>query len=257
MAARMPDNKGGKAVLTAFARFPGLRALLLTALAAAAAPASAEENDFWWWIHGFEITPGAGLRHLGVDVRRKSDSFQGNSSNGITSSLFASINIESPSYQFGKSNFGVSVYAYAANVNLDEQFYADPNQSSGSASATGERKNVGTSLSGYYSYIVPTLHYRNINKDGSSFKLALGYGRWSGQFSGDIILTPDNRPAAGMPKTPIDTRISKNAYLFLMQYKFANRWQAYMSVGGPKWQDANFNYQLEEVSLIIGYTFVL
>ena len=240
--------------------FPGLRefrALVLLSLVTAAAPAAAEEDDFWWWIRGFEITPGAGLRHLGVDVHRKSDGTQGNASNSISKSLFASINIETPSFQFGKSNFGVSGYLYAANVNLNEQFVADPGQSDTSATVAGTRDNVGTSLSGYYSYLVPAVHYRLQGRDGSSVKFALGYGWWIGRFSGDIILTPDNRPASGLPKTSIDTRVSKGAYLFTMQYKFANRWQAYMSVGGPTWQDETFRYQMEEVSLVVGYTFIL
>ena len=238
-------------------RRPGSRALLLLALAAAAAPAAAEESDFWWWIRGFEITPGVGLRHLGVDAHRKSDGNQGNLSNSISRSAFASINIETPSWQFGSSNFGVSAYLYAANVNLNEQFIADPGRADTSPTISGTRENVGTSLSGYYSYLVPAVHYRLQGREGGSTKFALGYGRWVGRFSGDIILTPDNRPVTGMPKTSIDTRISRNAYLFTMQFKTASRWQFYMSVGGPTWQDASYRYQMEEVSLVAGYTFIL
>ena len=235
-----------------------MRGLFLLSLVASASPAvAAEESDFWWWIRGFEITPGVGLRYLGVDVHSKSNDTVGNLANSIGKSAFASINIESPSFQFGKSNFGASVYLYAANVNLNQQFIADPGQDPNSDSMAGTRDNVGTSLSGYYSYLVPAVHYRLQGRDGSSMKFALGYGRWVGRFSGDIILTPDNRPANGMAKTPIDTRVAKNAYLFTMQYKFANHWQASMSVGGPKWQDDQFRYQLEELSFTVGYTFIL
>jgi hypothetical protein len=236
---------------------PRLRALLLATLAAAAAPAAAEEEGVWSWIHGFEITPGAGLRHIGIDVQRKSDGAQGNVSKSIGRSLFGSVNIESPGYQFGKSNFGATAYLYAANVNLDEQFVADPGMAPGADTIGGTRTNVGTHLSGYYTYLVPALHYRLQGRDGSSVKFALGYGWWFGRFSGDAILTPDNRPAAGLPKTPIDTRVSQGAFLFSMQYKFANHWQAYLTAGGPKWQDDSLRYQLEEVSLVVGYTFIL
>lgn len=225
-------------------------------LALVAAPAVAED-DFWWWIRGFEITPGVGLRHLGVDVNRKSDGAQGNLSNSISKSAFASINIETPSWQFGSSNFGASAYLYAANVRLNEQFVSNPGQSDTSPTISGTRDNVGTSLSGYYSYLVPALHYRLLGRDGGSTKFALGYGRWVGRFSGDIILTPDNRPVNGLPKTSVDTRFSKNAYLFTMQFKTASHWQFALSVGGPSWQDGSFRYQLEEVSLVAGYTFIL
>ena len=236
-------------------RLPSIRALLLLPFLAAASPAAADE-DFWWWIRGFEITPGAGLRHLGFEVVRKSDSYTGNISNDIPSSFFAALSIESPSYQFGESNFGVSAYWYTASVRLNQQFVEDPGQSSSSGSASGSRENVGTGVSGYYSYIVPALHYRARGPAGEG-KVALGFGRWKGRFSGDIILTPDNRPAAGMPKTPVDVNVSKNAYLVMLQYKFANRWQVYMSVGGPKWQDEANRYLMEEVSLVVGYTFRL
>jgi hypothetical protein len=236
-------------------RLPSVRALLFLPLLAAASPVAAEE-DFWWWIRGFEITPGAGFRHLGFEVVRKSDSYRGNISNDIASSLFAALSIESPSYQFGESNFGVSAYWYTASVRLNEQFVADAGQDSSSASASGSRENVGTGVSGYYSYIVPALHYRARGPAGEG-KVALGFGRWKGRFSGDIILTSDNRPATGMPKTPIDVNVSKNAYLALLQFKFANQWQIYMSVGGPKWQDDANRYLLEEVSIVVGYTFRL
>jgi len=249
----------------ASARRPGLRALLVIVFAACAAPAVAaeekekeKESDFWWWIRGFEITPGVGLRTLSLDVHSKSNDTQGNLSNNFGAGwLFGSINIESPNYQFGKTDFGVSVYAYASGVRLDHQFVADAGQDPNNDSSSGSRQNVGTKVTGYYSYLVPALHYRRIAADGSGFKIALGYGRWTGKFSGDVILTPDNRPASGLPKTPVDTRISKNAYLVNLQYKFANHWQLMMTVGGPKWQDDNFRYQLEETSLILGYTFVL
>jgi hypothetical protein len=240
-----------------------LRTLLFFALAASAAPCTAaeeskeKESDFWWWIRGFEITPGVGLRHFALDVHSKSNDNLGNVSNSIGKSAFASINIESPSFQFGKSNFGASVYFYGANVRLNEQFIADPGQDPNSGSLAGTRENVGTSITGYYSYLVPAVHYRLQGRDGSSVKFALGYGPWRGRFSGDVILTPDNRPTNGQPKTSIDTRVSKWAYLFTMQYKFANHWQAYMTVGGPKWQDSQFRYQMEELSLVLGYTFIL
>jgi hypothetical protein len=192
-------------------RRPVLRALLLIVFAACAVPAAAAEekekdSDFWWWIHGFEITPGVGLRTLSLDVHSKSNGTQGNLSNNFGAGwLFGSINIESPSFQFGKTDFGASVYAYASGVRLDHQFVADPGQDPNGDQNSGSRQNVGTKVTGYYSYLVPALHYRKVAKDGSGFKIALGYGRWSGRFSGDVILTPHNRPATGLPKTPVDT----------------------------------------------------
>ncbi len=226
---------------------------LLLSVLLVAAPAAAQDGG--GWFGGFQITPGAGLRHLGLDVVRKSDGYQGNLSNDIPGSFFAALSIETPSYAFGKSNFGFSVYAYAANVNLNEQWVADGGSNPGTGTASGTRVDVGTGVSGYYSYVVPALYYRFPFRGGGEAKFALGYGKWIARFSGDIILTANDQPAPGLPKSPIEVSVSKNAYLFLMQYKFANHWQAYMSVGGPKWDDGANRYQLEEVALVIGYTF--
>ncbi len=238
------------------ARSSALRTLLLLALAAGAAPVAAAD-DSWRWIRGFEITPGAGLRYLSVNVHDKAAGTQGNLSNSLGRSLFGAISVESPGYQFGGSNFGASVYLYAADVRLNEQLIAEPGMDPGATSISGTRQDVGTRLTGYYSYLVPALHYRLQGRDGSTTKFALGYGPWYGRFSGDVILTPDNRPSTGLPRTSIDTRLWKTAFLFSVQFKFASHWQAYMTVGGPKWQDDSLRYEMEQISLVLGYTFIL
>lgn len=40
-----------------------------------------------------------------------------------------------------------------------------------------------------------------------------------------------------------------------MQYQSQGGWSWYMSVGGPVWDSKDYNYQLEEVALGIGYPF--
>lgn len=221
----------------------------------AASPVIADDESGGWG-GAFSFTPGVGLRHLGLDVIDQSNGDTGNLSNDVWDSAFAAISIESPEYQFGKSNFGFTIYAYAATVNLDHQWVADGGTSS-SGSASGSRENVGTSVSGHYSYLVPAVHYLWTHGGGSETKVALGFGSWVASFSGDIILTPDDTPEPTDPKTPLDVRVRKLAYLFLMQHKFSNRWQAYMSVGGPDWEADGYAYNLEEVSIVIGYTFSL
>jgi hypothetical protein len=220
-----------------------------------AVPAVANDED-GGWLGGFSFTPGVGLRHLGLDVVRSSDGYQGNLSNDVWDSAFAAVSIESPEYQFGRSNFGLTIYAYASTVSLDHQWVADGGTGPGGG-AGGSRENVGTAVSGYYTYLVPALHFRWLHAGGSETKFALGYGSWRASFSGDIILTPDDMPAPGMPRDPVNVRVNKFAYLFLMQHKFSSGWQAYMSVGGPTWKEDGYEYKLEEVSLVIGYTFRL
>ncbi len=232
-----------------------LTLLMIGIVLFAASPVTADEESGGWGGN-FSITPGVGLRHLGLDVIRQSDGHTGNLSNDVWDSAFAAISIESPEYQFGKSNFGLTIYAYAATVGLDHQWVSDGGTNP-NGTDSGSRENVGTSVSGYYSYLVPALHFLWRHGGGSETKFALGFGSWVANFKGDVILTPDDTPAPTDPKTPVDVRVRKLAYLFLMQHKFSNRWQAYMSVGGPEWEEDGFEYKLEEVSIVIGYTFIL
>jgi hypothetical protein len=222
----------------------------------AASSATANEN-LSGWVGDFTFTPGIGLRHQGLHVTRVADGMQGSLAPSMSSKLFAALNIESPSYQFGDSNWGFSVYAYAANVALDEQWVADGGTNSSTGADSGTYTDVGTSVSGHYSYVVPSLHYRIANRDGGEAKFALGWGKWIASFSGNIILTPDDTPAPGMPTTPIDVNVTKNAYLVMMQYRSASKWQVYMSIGGPTWQQNGYDLKLEEIALVFGYTFTL
>ena len=53
-----------------------MRKALLVCLMVCMSSVNADEVLSTW--NGFSITPGAGLRHLGLDVIRKSDNFTGN-----------------------------------------------------------------------------------------------------------------------------------------------------------------------------------
>lgn len=220
-------------------------------------PAANADQPLSGWIGDFTFTPGFGLRHQGLHVTRVADGMQGSIAPGLSSKGFIAMNIESPSYQFGESNWGFSVYGYAATVALDEQWVADGGTNPSTGSASGTYTDVGTRVSGQYSYVVPSLHYRIGVRDGSEAKFALGWGKWIASFSGNIILTPNDTPAPGMPTTPIDANVTKNAYLVMMQYRSAGRWQTYMSIGGPTWKQNGYDLKLEEVALVFGYSFTL
>lgn len=198
------------------------------------------------WYDGFAITPGIGLRHFALHVEQGGN--EGSLSNSIENSFFAALDVQSPSLQFSE-HWGASVYLYSANLDLSEQFTDNDNDGDDNS---GETIDVGTSASGRYSYVVPALHYDMPAGDGT-FRVALGFGKWFSTIEGDIILTPDNQPQAGMPKTAFDVKVNKNAYLFHMQWRTQGSWHFAMSVGGPKWSGDGNDYKVEEVALVVGY----
>lgn len=232
------------------------KAVLFALVLAAAIPIVAQAEELHWW-NGFSFTPGVGARHLGLDVVRKSDGDQGNIAQGLPAKLFAALSIETPSYQLS-GNWGISVRSYSSFVTLDHQFYDYHTTSSSTGASTGERIDVGTKITGRYSYLVPLIHYSLPTPTGGMYKVALGYGYWSASFSGDIILTPDGQPVRGMPTDRISFSTKDQlAYLFLMSWRTADNWLFEMAVGGPTFSDANYDYQVEEVSIIVGKTIVL
>jgi hypothetical protein len=198
------------------------------------------------WYDGLSVTPAVGLRHFALHVEQGGN--EGSLSNSIQSSFFYALDVQSPSLQLTR-HWGVSLYLYSANVDLSEQFTDNDNDGDDNS---GETVDVGTRGKGRYSYVVPALHFDLPMGQGQG-RVALGFGKWIASLSGDIILTPDNQPSEGMPTTDFDVSVSKNAYLFHMQWRTASSWQFAMSVGGPQWSEDGHDYKVEEVALTVGY----
>lgn len=218
--------------------------LLLVSLSA-----EAEEARLW---NGFTFTPGVGLRHLGLDVTRRSDGYTANIAQDLDAKVFFSLNIESPRFRFPNSNWGVSIVNYNSFVTLDHQWY---NYNSGSTGVgSGERVDVDSEVSGRYSYVVPQIFYESGKPGESSFKFALGYGWWNSDLSGTVRLTPNNRPTLLTPATPVDLSTTTMGYLMTLSWRTKNDWIWEMSLGGITFDDAEYDYEIEEVALTFGKT---
>ena len=231
-------------------QFSALLPLLFTQTLVAA------DDDAHWWS-GVTITPGIGLRHLGLDVTRKSDGFSGNIAQSTTAKLFYSISITSPEYSFGHSNWGISLRTFSSVVSLDRQFYSYDMVNEETGTNTGERIDVGTKVSGHYSYIVPAIYYKLILPESGTYQVAAGIGYWTAKLNGNIALTNNDNPSYATAKTDIslETR-DQLAYLVLLSYTGRRNWIVEMTVGGPEFEDSNFRYQVEEVSISLGKEFV-
>lgn len=205
-------------------------------------------DDIALW-NGFSMTPAAGLRHLGLDITRKSDNLSGNIAQDVAAKIFFTLNLESPKYRFGNSGWGISVINQNSFVTLDSQWY-----SYDGTSTNGERLDVGSEVKGRYSYLVPQIFYETGRPGSGSFKVALGYGLWNANLSGSIKLTANDTPSIAGPATDVTINTTRMAYLFSMSYRTRNNWLYEMSVGGPQYDDAEFRYKIEEVAIIIGKT---
>lgn len=215
----------------------------------------ADKQSHWW--SGISFTPGVGLRHLGLDVKRKSDGYQGNISQSLEAKPFFSFSITSPSWNFDE-HWGVTLRSFSSVVTLDSQFYSYDTVDPNTGTTQGDRIDVGTSVSGYYSYIVPAINYHTGSSGFGVFNVALGLGYWTSNLSGTIALTPDKHPTEATPKTQVDLSTNDElAYLFLMSYTTPGQWIYEMTVGGPSFSADGYDYKLEEVTLTVGKQFVL
>jgi len=211
--------------------------------------AEISEEPHWW--DNFSMTPGAGFRHLGVDIVRKSDRYHGNiSNNGLSQFVFA-LNIVFNEIQLDDDGrVYLELQTFTSLITLDHQFYEI--QSVGDSNY-GERVDVGTSLSGYYTYWLPSIKYALKLPAGGEMSASLGVGLWDSSFDGDIILTPNGQPVSSMATTDISfSTFDELAYMVNLKWETAGGWIYMMSVGGTKFSDASYDYEIEEVSMIVG-----
>ena len=223
--------------------------LILLVCVSGSAIAESDNTSHWW--DNFSITPGAGFRHLGVDVIRKSDSYHGNISNAGFAQVVFSLNMVFNEFQLDDDGrVYLELNSYTSLISLDHQFYEFG--SSGGANY-GERIDVGTELSGYYTYLMPSIKYALKLSGGGEMSASFGLGFWNSSFDGDMILTPDGKPVAGMPTSNISiSTFDELAYMVNLKWETRGGWVYLMSVGGTAFSDENYKYEIEEVSMIIG-----
>lgn len=213
--------------------------------------AIAESDDELHWWDNLSITPGAGFRHLGVDIIRQSDQNHGNISNNGVSQFVFSLNIIFNEFQLDDDGrIYLELQSFTSLITLDHQFYEF---GSVGDSNYGERVDVGTSLKGYYTYWLPSIKYALKLPRGGEMSASLGLGLWNSKFDGNIILTADGRPSSGQTKTNISINTFEElAYMVNLKFATASGWVYMMSVGGAKYADETYDYNIEEVSMIVG-----
>lgn len=226
--------------------------LCLALLLALPGALRAQDSPAPWW-KGTRLTPGVGWRALNIGM--KAPEGEANLQPSLGSSMFLTLNVESPRVALGNS-LAVSLLGYAGTVNADEQWV------NGSPTATGQdgdghRSSLGTSVSGHYRYLAPALTWGNRKPGKGGLELSAGLGWWWGHFAGDAIFAPNMQANAGMPKTPVAVDFSQPGYDTRIGLHGRN-WCLILAVGGPfPFSQQGIRYEFQQIAMIVGYEFTL
>ncbi|HLQ25133.1 MAG TPA: hypothetical protein VK138_04560 [Acidiferrobacterales bacterium] len=222
-------------------------AICLLSLSVLAEEESSQKKDS---LLGWTITPGVGVRVLDLHVKRGSDGATGTITNdgSFTGPMYAALNVESPTLLLNEK-VGVTVRGYATSFSLGNQ-----RVKSTSAQGGEDIKDLGTSVTGYYSYVMPTIFYRSVDRTGDS-RFGVGYGYWKTWFSGDIILAQDNAATATMAKTSISgSTDGKSGVLLFWQGRWP-RGLFEIAINNVRFATNNYKYEMHEINMLIGYHF--
>ena len=228
-----------------------VRRLWLTTIACSfyvAIPATAMADDK---LQGFVITPGIGVRLMDLKVTDKANATSGTITNdgSLFGPMYLSIDIESPAYLL-TDKIGVSVRTYASKFSLDTQRVETSPTSTQNSNGLVD---LGTSVSGYYSYVTPTLFYRISELGKGDTRIGVGYGWWKAWFSGDIALAPGSAADTGTPKTSVDgTTSDKGGWLLFWQAR-GEHGMFEISLNSVSFPSANYRFELQELNMVIGY----
>ncbi len=158
------------------------------------------------------------------------------------------IDVSTRDYDFANTNFGWSLFLHSSSFKASTQV-------AGVNGGKIKEHDFGTSIKGYYSYLIPALYYKP-PKAEVEMKLGVGLGYGSARLSGTALFGPDRMVSKTTPKSSLST--SANDVIAYMVFLDLNPPSAYhfrLSVGGPVFSDSEYKYIFEEFTFTISYTF--
>lgn len=217
--------------------------LLLSSTLARAEPVELSFSDkvLDYLINGATLTIGAGVRQAGIKVIRTADQAEGTIVQHNDEAYFISYSTR-PAYI--SPNVG---YTFVFNLS---SFDADQQQV-----GPDLYEDIGTSASGKFFYVVPTLFYEwgNYRKDELFTRIGVGLGFGFTRFDGDIILTESN----DQERLELSSEASKLrvASSFILETRW-NHWGLSLSVAGPSYEKDDYEVQVQSTAIHLGYSFV-
>ena len=158
------------------------------------------------------------------------------------------IDVSTRDYDFYNTNFGWSLFLHSSSFKASTQV-------AGVNGGKIKEHDLGTSVSGYYSYLIPALYYKPPGAEGKTkFGVGLGYG--SARLSGTALFGPDRQVSTTEPKSSLSTSANNViAYMVFLDLKQPSSFHLRLSVGGPVFSDSEYKYIFEEFTFTISYTF--
>ncbi len=207
-----------------------------------------QNNGFWAGLWNSltdeaNLTLGYGLLQADLTVKRKSDGASATMTQRDTSTIFLVYSTR-PSF-FKDSHFGYTFMVNYATFDMGQQeIYRN------------QFASVGTHISGWMVYAVPTLYYQwgEHRYAGTFIRLGIGAGVGTAIYSGTIKITSSQVPGGEIINT------SNNSYspkLTLSDFLEA-RWHHFgisMSYAAPRIYGDEYDVKVSNYSVYVGYTY--
>jgi hypothetical protein len=206
-------------------------------------PARSSFSEAVWdyLTNGASLTIGIGGREADLTVKRQSDNASGKLVQRNEKSYF--LNYSTRPTFFDDSHFGYDFMFNLSTFHMGQQEVAK-----------NVYQDLGTSGSGKFAYVVPTLFYMwGDHRQGTYFKSGVGLGAGIATFDGDIILTdsPTTQDRVQFSHKTTELRFASS---LVLEARWRN-WGILLTAAGPNLQQDGYEFQLGDIAFSFGYRF--
>ena len=191
------------------------------------------------------ISPGLSLRSPTVNMARKSDGQEASMTDPGSVGLVLNIKIQD--FDFPGTRFGATLFLYSGYFTADRQF-------AGVDGGEVQTEDLGTSIAGYYTYLVPSLYYRipGSAPDGKPMTVGLGAGKGRVSFKGDAIFGPDRQVGSSQPRTSLDVQSKESfAWVAFFNVDLSENWRLRVSVTTVRFSVDDYKGDMEEFMITL------
>jgi len=225
--------------------------LSMQVLAADAASTSVEgKGDSLWYriFKGFTLSPGISVKSPTFELETKADGYSGRIT-ASPGSLGFDLDLALRGFDIPGTVFGLTLFSHSASFYTYKQFDDNPDDST--------MKDVGTKVTGWYSYLVPAVYYIK-RENNRIFRLGGGIGYGALSYNGNLVLTDDGILPASPTRTAV-SGVAEAAWAYMVFYDidFANSWRLRVFIGGPRSNDKDYRVQLDEFNIALSRRFTL